>query len=545
MLEKLIGKNLVLLENVDIGFSDGLNIATGETGAGKSLILNTLVCFPLKKFPNELIHDRNKDTKITIKIRLDNKNLNDLLAKEGILKTEENALEIIRDINSKSISKFYINGIKVKPQLISILFDSYFSFFVQGAQSLLMDKKFQLQLLDKYLRLDKLCTSFKDSFAQFYSIKKTYLDLVKQKEQIDEKRDLFEFQLSELDKIKITSLEQELELIESQKKEKEIRENRNLIEEIVQTIADRGISFAIDLNRKISRTTLGNDEIQKLTDDLVFNMKELSYEFSKLSSECEVINQNQGLNEDDLFILRELKRKYQLSTDELVEKKQEIKNLLSGQESLNDRISSCYIDYKDAEKKSSQIALKLSAERKKGSIKLVKLIKRGLKDLGIPNSTWIIGTREKEMDYSGIDDVEFMFSANPDFSPEPLKSVASGGELSRIMLVLALEISKVFESKIILFDEPDVGLGGAVAEKLGEKISALSQSCQVLCISHLPQVASFANNHFLISKRLEGGKTSISIKKLSREGRVLEIARMLSGKNIENEALILADKMIK
>ena len=173
MLEKLIGKNLVLLENVDIGFSDGLNIATGETGAGKSLILNTLVCFPLKKFPNELIHDRNKDTKITIKIRLDNKNLNDLLAKEGILKTEENALEIIRDINSKSISKFYINGIKVKPQLISILFDSYFSFFVQGAQSLLMDKKFQLQLLDKYLRLDKLCTSFKDSFAQFYSIKKT------------------------------------------------------------------------------------------------------------------------------------------------------------------------------------------------------------------------------------------------------------------------------------------------------------------------------------------------------------------------------------
>ena len=113
------------------------------------------------------------------------------------------------------------------------------------------------------------------------------------------------------------------------------------------------------------------------------------------------------------------------------------------------------------------------------------------------------------------------------------------------MLVLALEISKVFESKIILFDEPDVGLGGAVAEKLGEKISALSQSCQVLCISHLPQVASFANNHFLIIKRLEGRKTSISIKKLSREGRVLEIARMLSGKNIENEALILADKMIK
>ena len=128
---------------------------------------------------------------------------------------------------------------------------------------------------------------------------------------------------------------------------------------------------------------------------------------------------------------------------------------------------------------------------------------------------------------------------------DSLKSVASGGELSRIMLILSLEISKIFDSKIVLFDEPDVGLGGAVAEKLGEKISQLSKNSQVLCISHLPQVASFADTHLLISKRNLNGKTSISIDNLSKSDRIKEIARMLSGKKIEDEAIVLAKKMVK
>jgi DNA repair protein RecN (Recombination protein N) len=203
------------------------------------------------------------------------------------------------------------------------------------------------------------------------------------------------------------------------------------------------------------------------------------------------------------------------------------------------------IERDNTKKSCLEKAIIISNKRKKVGIKLSQLIKKGLVDLGIPNATWLVSFRETDISETGIDDIEFMFTANPDFPPEPLKSVASGGELSRIMLILALEISKVFESKIVLFDEPDVGLGGAVAEKLGEKIAQLSKSSQVLCISHLPQVASFADTHFLISKKLENGKTNISINNLSRDQRVAEIARMLSGTKIEDEALVLARKMVR
>ena len=287
-----------------------------------------------------------------------------------------------------------------------------------------------------------------------------------------------------------------------------------------------------------------NDDITKLANDLSLNINELSYQISILNSH-QSIDETFDYKQEQLFLLKELRRKYKLTTEELIEKRDQIKELFLNEPDID-------IKLKDIIKKKDSLksmclskATDISEKRKKGSILLSKKIKEGLSNLGIPNSNWIVSFRETEINNNGIDDIEFLFSANPDFSPESLKSVASGGELSRIMLILSLEISKIFDSKIVLFDEPDVGLGGAVAEKLGEKISQLSKNSQVLCISHLPQVASFADTHLLISKRNLNGKTSISIDNLSKSDRIKEIARMLSGKKIEDEAIVLAKKMVK
>ena len=543
MLEKLKVSNLSVLGEIEVAFSNGLNIASGETGAGKSLILNTLVFFPNRKFPKELIKNKNLDTKISIELRIKSKKIEEILNLNGFDVCDGDLLEIVRVISPDAVSKYYINKSKVKLDVVSNIFDNYFSFFMQGAQSFLLDKKYQIYILDKFLKVEDKLLDYSASYFEYQNCQKNYQELVNQKKEIEDKRDFFIFQLSELEKIQIHNADEELAYIEEVQSQKLLNDNKEAITELTSFIDNQVMDSINTIENKVLKLNF-NDDITKLANDLSLNINELSYQISILNSH-QSIDETFDYKQDQLFLLKDLRRKYKLTTKELIEKRDQIKELFLNEPDID-------IKLKDIIKKKDSLksmclskATDISEKRKKGSILLSKKIKEGLSNLGIPNSNWIVSFRETEINNNGIDDIEFLFSANPDFSPESLKSVASGGELSRIMLILSLEISKIFDSKIVLFDEPDVGLGGAVAEKLGEKISQLSKNSQVLCISHLPQVASFADTHLLISKRNLNGKTSISIDNLSKSDRIKEIARMLSGKKIEDEAIVLAKKMVK
>jgi len=505
--------------------------------------LSTLVFFLEKKFPNELIKDKEKETLISINIIVDNLKIKEILSNNKIEVTG-NSLNIKRIINSSKLTKYYIDGIKVKAEVVSSIFQNYFSFFVQGTQSFLINKKYQLNILDKFANLDDLISDYKSTFTKYIESDKKLKKVLLQKKDIEERRDFLSFQLKELKEINITSPDEELELIEEVKKQKVINENSGTITDLITYIDEVGTNSVNEIENRINKSDFFSENIKNIIKDICFNMNELSYQVSLLkteNSDDEFFTEKQN----ELFLLKDLRRKYKLTTEDLINKKKEIIDLFSCESEIDNMIY-------DMEKENSQlkeISLKkaniISKKRKISSGALTKLVKKGLSDLGISNSSWIISFREIDLSENGIDDIEFLFSANPDFPPEPLKSVASGGELSRIMLILALEISKIFESKIILFDEPDVGLGGAIAEKLGEKIFKLSKSSQVLCISHLPQVASFADTHLLISKRIKDGSTIVSVNSLTKDERIKEIARMISGKKIEREALVLADKMVK
>ena len=544
MLEKLKATNLSLLDAIEINFSQGLNIATGETGAGKSLILNTLVFFIVKKFPKELIKNKEKETFISIDIRLESKKIKKILLDNGFEISIGDVFQITRKISSSNLTKYYINNIKIKFEIVSEVFENYFSFFMQGTQSLLVEKKFQHYILDKYAEIEEILGPYKKLYVEYLECSRKYKTLIIQKNNIDEKRDFLRFQLEELGKISIQNADEELTFIEEVKNQKVINENKELVNELIAEIDNNAMNAFSSVEKKISKLNLGNENIAKIASDLRTNLSELSYLVSSLSSNNS-IHESFDSKQDQLYLLKDLRRKYKLTTDQLIEKREEIVDLFACELDIDKMIDIAAIERDNTKNSCLEKAIIISNKRKKVGIKLSQLIKKGLVDLGIPNATWLVSFRETDISDTGIDDIEFMFTANPDFPPEPLKSVASGGELSRIMLILALEISKVFESKIVLFDEPDVGLGGAVAEKLGEKIAQLSKSSQVLCISHLPQVASFADTHFLISKKLENGKTNISINNLSRDERVAEIARMLSGTKIEREALVLARKMVR
>jgi DNA repair protein RecN (Recombination protein N) len=544
MLEKLKATNLSLLDAIEINFSEGLNIATGETGAGKSLILNTLVFFIVKKFPKELIKNKEKETFISIDIRLDSKKIKKILLDNGFEISIGDVFQITRKISSSNLTKYYINNTKIKYEIVSGVFENYFSFFMQGTQSLLVEKKFQHYILDKYAEIEDILGLYKNIYGEYLECSRKYKTLIIQKNNIDEKRDFFRFQLEELRKISIENADEELTFIEEVKNQKVINENKELVNELIAEIDNNAMNAFSSVEKKISKLNLSNENIVKIASDLRSNLSELSYLVSSLSSN-DSIHESFDSKQDQLYLLKDLRRKYKLTTDQLIEKRQEIVNLFACESDIDKMIDIAAIERDNTKKSCIEKAIIISNKRKKVGIELSQLIKKGLVDLGIPHATWLVSFRETDISETGIDDIEFMFTANPDFPPEPLKSVASGGELSRIMLILALEISKVFESKIVLFDEPDVGLGGAVAEKLGEKIAQLSKSSQVVCVSHLPQVASFADTHFLISKKLENGKTYISINNLSKDQRVAEIARMLSGTKIEDEALVLARKMVR
>ena len=544
MLEKLEVANLSILGCIEVNFSHGLNIATGETGAGKSLMLSALVFFPAKKFPHELIKNKDDETVISVVIRLKSKNIEKILL-ENNFKIESNALfKITRKISSNKITKYYINNVKVKANIVIEIFANYFSFFAQGAQSFLVDKSYQLYVLDKFVNIEDLLLSYKSNHIKYLESSKQLNKIVSEKKEIDEKREFLSFQLNELKKINIKNVDQELKFIEEVKNQKTINENKEAISELISFIDNDGTNSINEIQTRIARSSVIDENINKIVEELSSNISELSYQVSMLTNEAsedELFSNKQ----DQLFLLKDLRRKYKLTTDELIKKRDYISDMFSREPNIDNMILKIQKENSLLKDICLKEARTISKKRKKGSLILSKLIKNGLIDLGIPSSNWIVSFREIEICTNGIDDIEFLFSANPDFPPEPLKSVASGGELSRIMLVISLEISKVFESKIVLFDEPDVGLGGAVAEKLGEKIAKLSKSSQVLCISHLPQVASFADTHLLISKKINKGVTNIAVRSLTKQERVKEIARMMSGKKIEDEALILADKMIK
>lgn len=543
MLEKLNVSNISILGDTEVSFGDGLNIATGETGAGKSLILSTLVSFVAKRFPKELIKDKNKQTEITILLKSDNKIFNEMLMPYDV-KIYNDYVKITRKIDKDNSSKYFINDSKVKVEIVSKIFENFFSFFVQGAQSFIVEKKYQQYILDKFSSTDTLLNDYRATYKKYIESSKLRKKLINQKNDINEKRDFLSFQLNELKKINIHDDREELEFIEEVKNQKVINDNKEKLDELISYIDNVAIDSIKDIENKIMKSDFFTENIRSIAKDLSVNINELSYQVSILRTES-IDNELYNYKQEQLFLLKDLKRKYKLTTNQLIKKKEEIEELFNNEFEIDNIINSIEKENLELKKICINKAKDISRRRKSGSEVLTKLIKKGLSDLGIPICNWLVSFREVDINDDGIDDIEFLFSANPDFPPESLKSVASGGELSRIMLILSLEISKIFESKIILFDEPDVGLGGAIAEKLGEKISKLSRSSQVLCISHLPQVASFADTHLYISKKIKNGSTTINIKNLSKDERVVEIARMMSGKKIEDEALLLADKMIK
>ncbi len=286
-------------------------------------------------------------------------------------------------------------------------------------------------------------------------------------------------------------------------------------------------------------------EIEQIIEKGLVQLEEAAYSVRDYAS---TLTSDQTLLEEveeRLHLIGTLKRKYGESIEDIICKGDLIRKEVDNIEHFDERVKMLT---EESEKQLAQVlaaAKSLSKKRKKSAKELSALLEKELKEVGIKAGKFHIEFSEKEVSSNGIDNISFLFSANPDEDPKPLTKVASGGELSRIMLVLKEVIARVEGGSVIIFDEADSGVGGAVAEAVGQKIRNLSEIYQVICITHLPQVAKFADSHLSVSKTHDDNRTLVTIKNLEGDERVVELARMIGGFNITQKTIDAAQEMLK
>ncbi len=528
MLSQVYIKKYLYIEDITLEFCKGLNVFTGETGVGKSLIIDAIEFVLGKKGSYE--------DGTYVEIVFDN------VENEF---SEDGTLILARQIkNSKSI--YYINGRRATRTAVEEASENIIEIHTQYHQQNLFKKSFYREVLDRYASLEGLLDEYQRLFSKYKELKEKEREILeKQSERIRE-LDIIRFQLAELEEADIKVGEkEELEkryryLSEIQNIKEVVYLSKNLLEDEENSILDN-LNTVLRNIQKIKDAAPSLEEIYKSLEEAKILLQEASYSLSDMDLE---FDENEILEiEERLNLINKLELKYNTDEEGLLKIKEEFKEKIDYLENLEFEIPKLQQQIEEIEGRLHTLAEKISAIRDQKSKELSKEIEEHLKQLGLKEAQFVVEIEEKEeLDRFGKDNIIFLFSANRGYYPSLLGDVASGGEISRISLALKLTTGSNIESMI--FDEIDTGLGGKTAVLLAEKLKKLSKDYQIILITHLPQIAAYADKHFYIDKAFIDEKTKAIIKVLDRETRKEEIARMLTGK-INQETLNLAEKLIE
>lgn len=550
MLLGLTLKNFTIIEDLSVGLSSGLNIITGETGAGKSVIVDAI---------NIILGD--KASADNIKSGADEAHIEALfdISRDEVIKerlesagfeTTSGELLIKRVILRNSRSRVFINGSLSTITLLSQITQGLVDIFSQHEhQSLLRDEN-HLKIVDDFGQTSGEALNLKESYQDYQSIKNELDVLLQSQKDKIEKEDYIKYQLNEIEGADLTpgedeKLEEEkLKLLNAEKLKSTASGAYEALYESEGSVLGK-LQNLISEFRETGEIDPTLKEIGLSIEKGMVQLEEAAYSIRDYSSVLTSDSATLEEVEDRIHLINTLKRKYGDSIDEIIQKRDEIKSEVQNIEHFDERVESLT---KESERLMTKLLLmsqKLSKRRKQSAAKLTAALEKELREVGIKGGTFHIEFSEKVVSSNGIDDISFLFSANPDEEPKPLTKVASGGELSRIMLVLKEVIARVEGGSVIIFDEADSGVGGAIAEAVGQKIRNLSESYQIICITHLPQVAKFADSHLSVSKTHDDNKTQVTIKTLEGNDRVVELARMIGGFNITQKTIDAAQEMLK
>ena len=550
MLLNLHVKNLALIEEVDVDFEKGLIVLTGETGAGKSLILGSVNIALGNKASKDMIRKGTDYSLVELTFSV-SENCAKQLKKYDIYMEEDNIVTVTRKISEgRSISK--INGetvnIKTLKNVMSLLIDIHGQ---HDHQSLLYTKN-HLDILDKFAKDSIL--ELKEQIKEEYS---KYTKLIKKLEEfnIDEgqKAREIEFAEYEVNEIESANLKPE-EDVQVEEEFKKLSNSKEIVSALSEIYNALGYETAGGLGDIINKAVMDINSIKGMDEKISQFQTEL-YDIDNLCRELtsQIYDYNSGMDfnpeyvrevEERLDVINHLKLKYGNSIEEILRYKEEKEEYLEKLNNMTDEMESVKNQISELEGTLNNLCTKLSEQRKKAGKELEVLVKQALVDLNFIAVEFEIQiTRKESIGENGFDNVEFMISTNPGESVKPLVKVASGGELSRIMLAIKSILATEDDIDTLIFDEIDTGISGQTAMKVAEKMAKISRNHQVICISHLSQIAAMADSHYLIKKTADENSTTTSIKKLTRQQSIEELVRINGGSGITEAGLIHATEM--
>lgn len=552
MLQELSIKDFAIIDEIQISFQPKMTVLTGETGAGKSIIIDALGLLAGGRGSTEFIRKGEKKAVIQGLFTLPREaNTYNILEEYGI-DSEDGQIILQRDLYRGGRNICRINGMMVNLATLRKVGETLIDIHGQNEHQELMKPENHIDLLDEY---DKKTSELRNQYQVVYQNYRK-LKLSMEKKEADEKAwaqrlDMLNFQVKEIGEAGL-KINEEDELVEEKNKLDNFQAIHDALELSYQILSGEKIDVVGNLGNAMNELSDVSDlsenlqEINTKISDAFYSLEDVARDISDELDSMEWNGERLNEIEERLELIHQLKRKYGDTIEDILHYHSRIVKELREMENTEQNSEKQERQLSEALEKVKELAIKLSKQRKKSAKKLEKMIHKQLSALYMDKAVFEVKFLNNSKLYSkGIDKVEFYIQTNPGEEMGPLAKIASGGELSRIMLALKTIFSQKMGVTSIIFDEVDTGVSGRVAQAIAEKISQISNNSQVLCITHLPQVAAIADNHYYISKSVNDGRTETSLEELDEKQKIREIARMLSGSEITELTLKHAEELIK
>ena len=550
MLRSLQIRNFAIIDEIDITFNDDMTVLTGETGAGKSILIDALSLVLGERGSSNLIRNKEKRAEYTAEFEITNNShaLNWLIEKSL---DNENECILRRTISPDGKSRSFINGNTVNLQSLKSLGDLLVDIHGQHFHQSLCKKNVQRDLLDHFGGLSVTKNKIKRIFNEWKELSDQLSKMIEGNTNKEDRIDLLSFQLKELDELALISGEYD-SLNSEFKKISNIEKINKGINSLIDCLQSNEITNVEQmLNDSIKNidtlATFDNslEETKNLLSEAEINVSEAIGNLSRYGESIDYDNQKSREIEERINTIISLSRKHRVDPDELIDTKIQIEKELNELNNSQTSIDEAERHLSDLRKKYDDLASELTKKRSDSAKKLSGLVADSMNELGMTGGIFEVEiTPSNNISQHGNDDITFHISANPGQKPQPLSNIASGGELSRMSLAIQVITSNGTNIPTMIFDEVDSGIGGAIAEVVGNKLKDLGQNKQVLCVTHLAQVASKGSSHIIINKLTDNKKTKIYASKLNSDERIEEIARMIGGIELTEKTREYAKEML-
>ena len=550
MLQQLHISNYALIDELSVSFESGFNVITGETGAGKSILLGALGFALGDRSDTNVLFDKDKKCVVEAIFSLTNDTLRPLF-EENDLDFETECI-FRRELNPQKKSRAFINDTPVALQTMKEIGSQLVDIHSQHDSLLLTDADFQIKLLDEIAQNNATLADYQAEFGNYNTLKRRLNELNEMATKNTAENDYLKFQLDELDKAQLkegeyADIEQTLGVMENSEEIKTLLVTANgLMDDSENAILGQMNALVSTLHR-MNQLLPDTGNIGERVENLRVELKDIAYDLRRKEDDTQFDEEQLQSLQERYDLLSRLMMKHRVNGfEELITLRDGLKEKVNAFENIDEAIAKAEKELKESEKRLSSRAKVLHDKRCQAAIAFSEKVTGLVRQLAMPFAQFQVSV-DSQTNYGnkGCDEIRFLFSANKGIAVDDLRRVASGGELSRLMLSIKSAVSSYNYIPTLIFDEIDTGVSGEVAAKIGSIMRQMGLSLQLISITHLPQVASQAEHHYFIYKDNEGTRTQSHIRVLQHEERITEIAKMLSNDQVTPEALKAAEVLLK